>query len=99
MKKMTALSLLRLLPPAARVAGGSIAFDGRDILALPQAELTGLRGKDIAMVFLEPMNALNPVMTRGAQIDEALGQRRGAKAAERRGHSASYRAMSASVAA
>ncbi len=71
-KSMTALSLLRLLPPAARVAGGSIAFDGRDILALPQAELTSLRGKDIAMVFQEPMNALNPVMTIGAQIDEAV---------------------------
>ncbi len=71
-KSMTSLSLLRLIPPVARITAGRIAFDGRDILALPMSDMAKLRGKDIAMVFQEPMNSLNPVMTIGEQIGEAV---------------------------
>jgi len=71
-KTVTALSILRLLPPAARVIGGSIHFDGRDLLALSEAEMRGVRGNDIAMIFQEPMSSLNPVFTVGNQIIEAV---------------------------
>ena len=72
-KSMTSLSLLRLIPdPPGRIAAGRIELDGRDLLKLPVNAMPGIRGKDIAMVFQEPMNALNPVMTIGSQISEAL---------------------------
>jgi peptide/nickel transport system ATP-binding protein/oligopeptide transport system ATP-binding protein len=72
-KSMTSLALLRLIPePAGRIASGTIELAGRDVLALPQAALPGFRGRDIAMVFQDPMNSLNPVMTIGGQIGEAL---------------------------
>ncbi len=71
-KSMTALSLLRLIPAAARITAGRIGFDGQDLLALPAEAMPRLRGRDIAMVFQEPMNALNPVMRIGAQIAETL---------------------------
>lgn len=71
-KSATALSLLRLLPPAGRVAGGSVLFDGRDVLRLPEKEMRGLRGGAISMIFQEPMTSLNPVLTIGAQITEAI---------------------------
>ncbi|SDI18282.1 ABC transporter ATP-binding protein [Variovorax sp. OV700] len=70
-KSTTALALLRLLAPGA-VLRGSIHFDGRDILALPQAQLREVRGREIAMIFQEPMTSLNPVHTIGAQIEETL---------------------------
>ncbi|MCD2511219.1 ABC transporter ATP-binding protein [Comamonas endophytica] len=70
-KSTTALSILRLLAPGAALRG-SIRFDGRDILAMPPAELRALRGRDIAMVFQEPMTSLNPVHSIGAQIIETL---------------------------
>ncbi|MDQ8021903.1 MAG: dipeptide ABC transporter ATP-binding protein [Moraxellaceae bacterium] len=69
-KSVTALSVLRLLENAR--LEGSIRFDGREVTTLSQSELQGLRGNDIAMVFQEPMTALNPVMSIGAQIIEAL---------------------------
>jgi peptide/nickel transport system ATP-binding protein len=70
-KTMTALALIGLLPEGARV-GGRILLHGRDLLALPEAELCRLRGDRIAMVFQEPMTALNPVQTVGRQIAEGL---------------------------
>jgi peptide/nickel transport system ATP-binding protein len=71
-KSATALSLLRLLPPPGRVAGGSILFEDRDILRMPEKEIRRLRGGAISMIFQEPMTSLNPVLTIGRQITEAI---------------------------
>ncbi len=72
-KSVTALSILRLLPsPPTRIAGGSIVFDGMDLATLSERHLRRLRGNRIAMVFQEPMTSLNPVLTVGEQIAEAL---------------------------
>ena len=72
-KSMTSLSILRLLPePPGRIAGGRIIFDGTDLLALPRDRMPEIRGRDIAMIFQEPMSSINPVMTIGAQIEEAI---------------------------
>jgi peptide/nickel transport system ATP-binding protein len=70
-KSATSLALLRLLPPSARVTG-SILFAGQPLLALPEPEMRRHRGSGIAMVFQEPMTALNPAMTIGAQIAESV---------------------------
>ena len=75
-KSVTALSLLRLLPPAARIVGGSVRFKGEDLLALPEIAMRGLRGSSIAMIFQEPMTSLNPVLSVGTQIGEPLAQHR-----------------------
>jgi oligopeptide/dipeptide ABC transporter ATP-binding protein len=69
-KTMLALSILRLTPPESRVTG-RIAFEGRDLLALPESEMRTLRGDALAMIFQEPMTSLNPVFTVGTQIAEA----------------------------
>lgn len=72
-KSVTATSILRLLPRTARIDPHSrIEFMGRDLLALNPQELRALRGKDISMVFQDPMSSLNPVFTVGAQIAESL---------------------------
>ncbi|SDJ05631.1 ABC transporter ATP-binding protein [Salipiger marinus] len=71
-KSVTALSILRLLPPGARIAQGSIRFDGRDLTRLNEAAMADIRGNRIAMVFQEPMTSLNPTMTVGEQIAESL---------------------------
>ncbi|MBI4985296.1 MAG: ABC transporter ATP-binding protein [Rhodocyclales bacterium] len=71
-KSMTALALMRLLPDAARIVGGGVSLAGRDLLALPEAEMRTVRGGGMAMIFQEPATSLNPVMTVGRQIDEAL---------------------------
>jgi peptide/nickel transport system ATP-binding protein len=72
-KSMTALSLMRLVPdPPGRIAGGSIKLAGTDLLALDEEAMRAVRGKDIAMIFQEPMTSLNPVMTIGGQIAEAV---------------------------
>jgi peptide/nickel transport system ATP-binding protein len=73
-KSMTALALMGLLPPAARVRG-RVTLDGRDLTACDEATLCSIRGRRVAMVFQEPMTALNPVQTIGAQVAE--GPRRG----------------------
>ena len=70
-KSATSLAMLRLLPESARVAG-SLCMDGMELLTLPEQAMRGWRGKRIAMIFQEPMTALNPVMTVGRQIAEAL---------------------------
>ena len=69
-KTVTALSLLRLVQNAS--LGGTATFDGQDLLSMPERDLRGLRGQDIAMIFQEPMTALNPLLTVGEQIVEVL---------------------------
>lgn len=71
-KTITGLSVLRLMPSTARVTQGSIMFDGRDVLKLPEKEMRSLRGGKIAMIFQDPSSALNPVFTIGAQIDRVI---------------------------
>jgi peptide/nickel transport system ATP-binding protein len=71
-KSMTALSIMRLLPEAAWLAGGAVMMSGRDLLGLAEREMRDVRGKRIAMIFQEPGTSLNPVMTVGAQIAEVL---------------------------
>src|SRR5688572_23943992 len=71
-KSVTAFSVLQLLPPPGRVAGGRVLFQGRDLLALPEQEIRKVRGAGIGLIFQEPMAALNPVMRVGAQIAEGL---------------------------
>jgi peptide/nickel transport system ATP-binding protein len=70
-KTVTLKSLLRLLRPSARI-GGRLVWQGEDILAMRPERLRSLRGREIAMIFQEPMTALNPVLTIGVQIDEML---------------------------
>jgi peptide/nickel transport system ATP-binding protein len=72
-KSMTALSLMRLIPdPPGRIVSGTIKLGGRDLLKLSEEEMRRVRGNDISMIFQEPMTSLNPVMTIGKQITEAL---------------------------
>jgi peptide/nickel transport system ATP-binding protein len=72
-KSMTALSIMRLVPdPPGRIVGGSVVLDGRDLLALDEAQMRDVRGNDISMIFQEPMTSLNPVLTIGSQIAETL---------------------------
>ncbi len=70
-KSLTALSILNILPSHAH-AEGEILFSGRDLLKLSDSEMRQIRGKDISMIFQEPMTSLNPVLTVGYQIAEAL---------------------------
>ena len=72
-KSVTALSVMRLVPdPPGRVIGGSVTLEGTDLLGLDEAEMRAIRGNRISMIFQEPMTSLNPVMTIGRQIGEAL---------------------------
>ena len=72
-KSITALSLMRLVPdPPGRIAGGRVLLEGRDLLVLDEETMRGIRGKDVAMIFQEPMTSLNPVLTIGSQIAEAV---------------------------
>jgi oligopeptide/dipeptide ABC transporter ATP-binding protein len=83
-KSVTALAVLRLVEPDGSVAlGSSIKLEGRDLLALPMKELRAVRGNHVAIVFQEPASALNPVLTIGYQIAEAVSthQKLGRKAA------------------
>ncbi len=84
-KSVTALSILRLVPiPPGRIVEGQILFRGKDLLTLSEAEMREVRGNDVAMIFQEPMTALNPVYTVGDQIIEAVRLHRGlGKAAAR----------------
>ena len=77
-KSVTALSVLRLLPDRiGRTVGGSVHFDGIELLTLSEAEMRDIRGNRIAMIFQEPMTSLNPVLTIGHQIAEALRTHKG----------------------
>ncbi|HEV7717424.1 MAG TPA: ABC transporter ATP-binding protein [Arsenicitalea sp.] len=72
-KSMTSLAILRLIPePPGRITSGSIEFDGVDLLKLPRDKMPDIRGREIAMIFQEPMSSLNPVMSIGNQIGEVL---------------------------
>lgn len=71
-KSMTALSLMRLLPDGGRVVSGTVQLNGEAVLALPESEMRRVRGGGMAMIFQEPMLALNPVIKVGEQIAEAL---------------------------
>ena len=71
-KSVTALALLGILARAGRVAAGTAMFGGRDLLKLSDDELRSVRGREIAMIFQDPMTSLNPVLTIGKQIREAL---------------------------
>ncbi len=71
-KSVTALALLRLVPPPGRIVSGRIVYQGTDLMTLPEKEMRRYRGRRIALVFQEPMSALNPVFTVGYQIAEGL---------------------------
>jgi oligopeptide transport system ATP-binding protein len=72
-KSVTAMSIMRLIPsPPGRVLGGQVLLEGRDLLQLSEKQMQRVRGKDIAMIFQEPMTSLNPVYTIGDQITEAV---------------------------
>ena len=71
-KSVTALSVMRLLPDAGEIVGGTVELDGENLLALPEIAMREVRGARIAMIFQEPMLSLNPVMTAGEQIAETL---------------------------
>jgi oligopeptide/dipeptide ABC transporter ATP-binding protein len=71
-KTVTAFSIMRIVQPPGRIVGGRVLFRGRDLLALPESEMRKVRGAGIGLIFQEPMTALNPVFTIGAQIAETL---------------------------
>jgi oligopeptide/dipeptide ABC transporter ATP-binding protein len=72
-KSVSALSIMRLIdPPAGRIEGGEIVYKGRDLLKLSEEEMRRVRGKEIGMIFQEPMTSLNPVLTIGRQLTEGL---------------------------
>ena len=88
-KSVSVLSILGLLPkPSGRVEGGTALLEGRDLLALPAAELRGGRGREIAMVFQDPATSLNPVLTIGYQLAEGLREHMGMAAADARARAA-----------
>jgi peptide/nickel transport system ATP-binding protein len=93
-KSMTALAIMRLLPqPMARIAGGSISLAGRDLAALSESAMREVRGADVAMIFQEPMTSLNPVLTVGRQLTEAIRVHR--KAGQREARSLALDALRA----
>ncbi len=72
-KTVTALSIMRLIPmPPGRIVEGQMLYEGRDLVTLPSSQMRKVRGKEISMVFQEPMTSLNPVFTIGEQIAEAI---------------------------
>jgi peptide/nickel transport system ATP-binding protein len=75
-KSTTALAVIRLVPRPGRITGAAMRLDGLDLLPLPIAAMRRLRGTQVAMIFQEPMTSLNPVMTVGRQIVEAIRQHR-----------------------
>jgi oligopeptide transport system ATP-binding protein len=77
-KSVSALSLMRLIPnPPGRIVGGQVLFDGRDLLRIKEDDMRKVRGNDMAMIFQDPMTSLNPVLTVGRQIGEALELHKG----------------------
>ena len=81
-KSVTALSIMRLTPPSSSKIEGSIKLNGKELLTLPDAQMREIRGNEIAMIFQEPMTSLNPVLTIGFQIAEALILHRGLSRSE-----------------
>ncbi len=83
-KSVTALSILRLLPPAGRIIGGRVLFEGKNLFELPEYAMRDVRGGHIAMIFQEPQTSLNPVLTAGQQIGETLQRHKGLKGKKQR---------------
>ncbi len=82
-KSVTALSILRLVdPPAGHIVGGSVVFDGRDLLALSETEMRSVRGRRIGYVFQDSMTALDPVFTVGSQLTETVRLHEGVSRAQ-----------------
>ncbi len=71
-KSVTALSLLRMVPPPGRITGGEVLLSGRDLLKLPLAELRSIRGRELSLMLQDPLSTFNPVMTIGAQLCETI---------------------------
>ncbi len=93
-KSVSALSIMRLVPtPGGRIVGGQVLFKGRDLLALSEEEMRRVRGREIAMIFQEPMTSLNPVLTIGRQLTEGLEIHLGLAPAAARQRSAELLAM------
>ena len=82
-KSVSMLAVMGLLPPAARITADRMAFDGRDLLKMGDADRRKIIGKEIAMIFQEPMTSLNPCFTVGYQIDEAIAVHLGGTRHER----------------
>ncbi|MFW6598228.1 ABC transporter ATP-binding protein [Propionibacteriaceae bacterium Y2011] len=85
-KSITMMSILGLLPPNGRIVAGSVEYGGRDLVTAPERHLQSIRGRDISIIFQDPMTALNPVMTIAQQIDESL--RRHSRELDRKGRRA-----------
>jgi peptide/nickel transport system ATP-binding protein len=83
-KSLTALSIMQLLPKAARIVGGSVHLEGRDLTAMSEKDLRDIRGNRVSIIFQEPIASLNPLMRVGAQVEEALAIHRGLSGAETR---------------
>ena len=85
-KSVTALSIMRLVPvPPAKIESGSIIFEDKDLLAIPEKQMCGIRGRRISMIFQDPMTSLNPVFTCGNQVAESLLLHKGMSKAEAAG--------------
>src|SRR5499426_778439 len=76
-KSMTCLSILRLVPSAARILGGSVRLDGEELLTRSEREMQRIRGRQVAMILQDPMSSLNPVFSIGMQVREPLGSYHG----------------------
>jgi peptide/nickel transport system ATP-binding protein len=83
-KTMTALSIMRLLPPGGHIVGGKVVLDGKEISSLEDSQMRHVRGNEIGMIFQDPMTSLNPTMTVGDQISETVRLHRGATTAQAR---------------
>lgn len=83
-KSVTSFSLMRLIEKPGRITGGEFKLSGRDILKMSQSQVEDIRGGEMAMIFQEPMTALNPVLTIGKQIDEQILRHKKVTAAESR---------------
>ncbi len=93
-KSVSVLSIMRLIPePPGKIGGGPVLFRGRDLLKLSQDEMRSIRGAEIAMIFQEPMTSLNPVLTIGFQIMEALKLHQGMNNKEARARAAELLTM------
>ncbi|HEV8642028.1 MAG TPA: ABC transporter ATP-binding protein [Methylomirabilota bacterium] len=93
-KSVSALSIMRLVAaPAGRIVGGQVLFKGRDLLTLNEEEMRRVRGREIAMIFQEPMTSLNPVLTIERQLTEGLEIHLGMAAAEARRRAVELLAM------
>ncbi|PUA40285.1 peptide ABC transporter ATP-binding protein [Paenibacillus elgii] len=81
-KSMTSLSIMQLLPRVGEIASGEVRFDGRNLVGLSNREMSSVRGRQIAMIFQEPMTSLNPVLTIGMQMTEAITRHLGVSKSE-----------------